>query len=580
MTGVIDLSAEPVEAARLSCFKPLEIAEGDKIALMVAHAPSGRVKANVPIYCSALCRAGLKVVLIAASDQPFVADSALTNAISGGFARDNRGYDFAAWAHVLKVAPELWRAGTLFLVNDSVIGPLSQTRLDDLLHRVTESPADVVGATDNFEIQWHLQSYFLAFKPRSLASEVLRAFFDRVRNLPDKQAVILTYEVPLTRLLTSAELVCAPAYPSRDGMNQTVVHWRALIGDGFPFVKTVVLRGLNPHWDIAGWRETLASTGFDPAVAAATIVASAGYESLVETRKLSSPPKRQAMLVLGMHRSGTSAVAGVISALGVAAPKTQLVPRCDNPRGFFESAALVAAHDELLASAGTCWHDWQLLDEQWFRSTAAEERHQRIKDLLLSEFGEQPLMCIKDPRICRFVPFTLSILAEMNVSAVAILTVRNPLEVAYSLQRRDNFEVPKSTILWLRHVLDAEYFSRSLPRYFLPYEGLLQNWRYHVDRIAEQTGIVWPDRSDRSGAEIDQFLTAELYHERATWDETKNHREVLELARHTYRILMQICTRGESRELLNQLDAVRAGVDESCRISEAPLPAKGVAQGR
>ncbi len=129
-------------------------------------------------------------------------------------------------------------------------------------------------------------------------------------------------------------------------------------------------------------------------------------------------------------------------------------------------------------------------------------------------------------------------------------------------------------MLWLRHVLDAEYFSRNLPRYFLPYEGLLQNWRHHVDRLAEQTDIAWPDRSDRSGAGIDQFLTTELYHERATWDETKDHREVLELARHTYRIFMDICTRGESRELRDQLDAARAEFEESCRTFEAPMAAE------
>jgi hypothetical protein len=171
-------------------------------------------------------------------------------------------------------------------------------------------------------------------------------------------------------------------------------------------------------------------------------------------------------------------------------------------------------------------------------------------------------------------------LAELNVSPVAVLPVRNPLEVALSLQRRDNFAVPKSMMLWLRHVLDAEYFSRSLPRYFLPYEGLLQNWRHHVDRIAEQTDVVWPDRSDRSGAEIDRFLTTELYHERATWDETRDHREVLELARRTYKILTDICTRGESRELRDQLDATRAEFDDNCRTFEAPMAPEDVAQSR
>jgi hypothetical protein len=165
------------------------------------------------------------------------------------------------------------------------------------------------------------------------------------------------------------------------------------------------------------------------------------------------------------------------------------------------------------------------------------------------------------------------------MSPVAVLPVRNPLEVALSLQRRDNFAVAKSIMLWLRHVLDAEYLSRSLPRYFLPYEGLLQNWRHHVDRISKQTDVAWPDRSDRSGVEIDQFLTTELYHERATWDETNGHREVLELARRTYRILMDICTRGESRELRDRLDAARAEFDESCRTFEAPAAAD-MAQSR
>lgn len=228
------------------------------------------------------------------------------------------------------------------------------------------------------------------------------------------------------------------------------------------------------------------------------------------------------------------------------------------------------AHDEMLASIGSSWDDWRQLDPRWFQSKL--ERHrQAIKALLIDEFGGEKLIFVKDPRICRFVPFVCSILAELNFSPIAVLLVRNPIEVAYSLQRRDKFDVPKSTMLWLRHILDAEHFSRSLPRYFLPYEGLLQNWRHHIDRIAEQTGIVWPNRSDRSGSEIDQFLTTELYHERATWGETKEHLEVLELARHTYRILMDICTRGESMGLLDQLDAARTEVDENCGILAPPM---------
>jgi hypothetical protein len=271
MQAILDIA--PVESARLSRFKPLENVEGARVAVMVAHAPAGLVKPNVPVYSAALRRAGLSVVLIVASDRPVVVDSDLVSTLSGGFARENCGFDFGAWAHVLKVAPALWRAETLFLVNDSVIGPLSQQRLDRLLQRVSESPADVVGATDNHEFEWHLQSYFVALKSRALASKALRTFFGEVRNLPDKEAVVHTYEIPLARVLGTAGLVCEAIYPSADGVNPTTSHWRALIDDGFPFVKTEVLRGLNPDWDIAGWPDVLAATGFDPAVAAATVEA-------------------------------------------------------------------------------------------------------------------------------------------------------------------------------------------------------------------------------------------------------------------------------------------------------------------
>jgi glycosyltransferase involved in cell wall biosynthesis len=283
---------------------------------------------------------------------------------------------------------------------------------------------------------------------------------------------------------------------------------------------------------------------------------------------------RQAIVVLGMHRSGTSALAGVLCGLGAAAPKKTLMgPHPCNQKGLFEALGLAQAHDEFLAAAGSCWHDWRKFDLQWARSQAAAQHAAKIRTVLTEEFGDEPMIVLKDPRICRFVPYTLSLLADLNVSPVAVLPVRNPLEVALSLRRRDNFAVPKSMMLWLRHVLDAEYFSRNLPRYFLPYEGLLENWRHHVDRLAEQTDVAWPDRSDRSGVGIDQFLTTELYHERATWDETKDHGEVLELARHTYRIFMDICARGESRELRVQLDAARTEFEESCRTFEAPMAA-------
>lgn len=99
-----------------------------------------------------------------------------------------------------------------------------------------------------------------------------------------------------------------------------------------------------------------------------------------------------------MHRSGTSALGGVINALGAAGPKTPLPSHAANPRGFFESAPLALAHDELLASVGSSWLDWRQLNPQRINSEATEPYRQKIKQLLIDEFGDEPLIVIKDPR--------------------------------------------------------------------------------------------------------------------------------------------------------------------------------------
>ena len=301
------------------------------------------------------------------------------------------------------------------------------------------------------------------------------------------------------------------------------------------------------------------------------------HVQLVEKSRLPSSQKRQAILVLGMHRSGTSALGGAINALGVAAPKTILPPNHANPRGFWECAPLVTAHDELLASAGSCWHDWRQLNPRWIHSKAAERYHQEIKTILTDEFGDEPLIFIKDPRVCRFVPFMLSILAEMNVSLVAFLSVRNPLEVAYSLKRRDEIALPKSLLLWLRHVLEAEYHSRHMPRCFLQFEKLLIDWRYQMDRAAEKTGVIWPAHSDRSDAKIEQFLELDLHHEKSTFDEIQDHPRITSLVRETYRILATIATNGENKDLLDQLDVVRTKFDEGCELFGAAVAAEELA---
>jgi glycosyltransferase involved in cell wall biosynthesis len=267
-------AGQPVEAARLEAFKALEEVTGETVALFAAHAPGGRLKPNVGPYVAALAEAGVRVVLVAATDAPFVPDPEVTAHLAGGFVRDNLGYDFASWAHVMRCEPGLFAAGTVLLLNDSLIGPGDPAALKALLARVAASGADVVGATESQEQAWHLQSFFLAFKGKALSSPALHGLFGEVRALADKDEVIRLYEVPLASQLAEAGLPCEALFPNPDGLNQTVFHWRALVAAGFPFVKTLTLRGAYEGVDVSDWREALAPHGFDPAVIEATLEAS------------------------------------------------------------------------------------------------------------------------------------------------------------------------------------------------------------------------------------------------------------------------------------------------------------------
>ena len=137
----------------------------DEVALFVTHSPHGSLKPHVPHYLKSLKRQGISVVLIVNSDAPVAAFKFnLWSEIDGVFVRQNEGYDFAAWAHILRLRPKLFDAKILYLINESLIGPTNDLAFAELLTRLRDSPADVIGLTENFDRAWHIQSYFLALK--------------------------------------------------------------------------------------------------------------------------------------------------------------------------------------------------------------------------------------------------------------------------------------------------------------------------------------------------------------------------------------------------------------------------------
>jgi hypothetical protein len=272
----------------------------------------------------------------------------------------------------------------------------------------------------------------------------------------------------------------------------------------------------------------------------------------------------QALLVLGMHRSGTSALTRVFSLLGADLPKNMLGANPTNEAGHWESADLMAIHDELLASAGSQWDDWRVFNPDWIQSGVAEGYRQKLLGVLHNDFNGSPLFVLKDPRTCRFAPFWLEVLERFGAEARIVIAVRNPLEVAASLKRRNNFPPAKTYLLWLRHVLDAERVTRHLPRAIVTYNDLLGDWRGVVGAVAKKTGLHWPRRSDRSELEIDRFIAEALHHHIADDAQLAARADIVDWVKETYGLLRGIAKKPATNNEFKRLDRIQAEFDKAC----------------
>jgi hypothetical protein len=221
---------------------------------------------------------------------------------------------------------------------------------------------------------------------------------------------------------------------------------------------------------------------------------------------------RRAILVVGMHRSGTSALTRTLSLRGATLPRRILPPAPDNEVGVWEPRQIVAIHEALLASAGSSWDDVSEFPPSWFASNSAILFKDQLVAALREDFGGASLFVVKDPRICRLVPLWLAVLEEFGAAPLFVIPIRHPLEVAASLQRRNGFSKAKSLLLWLRHFLAVEHDTRGLRRSFVAYDQLLTDWCGVVDRIGRDLRILWPRRSVAFDLEIDCFLSNKHRH--------------------------------------------------------------------
>jgi GT2 family glycosyltransferase/glycosyltransferase involved in cell wall biosynthesis len=224
-------------------------------------------------------------------------------------------------------------------------------------------------------------------------------------------------------------------------------------------------------------------------------------------------PPPEALLILGMHRSGTSALARVVNLLGAQLGSRLLEPQTGvNAQGFWEHADVVSGHEALLGDLDSAWYDVRPLPVNWEDGAAAQRLEEHLARLLESDFSAHPLIAVKDPRLCRFVASWKRVLQRAGRRAKFVLILRDPEEVVRSLHRRDGLDQSTVRMMWLVYVLEAERATRDDPRSIVFYDELLTDWETTVDRIAGELDLRWPVSTGSARAQVEQELRSDLRH--------------------------------------------------------------------
>lgn len=224
---------------------------------------------------------------------------------------------------------------------------------------------------------------------------------------------------------------------------------------------------------------------------------------------------RRALLVLGMHRSGTSAVTAGLRVLGVDIGRDEelLPPTADNPKGYFEWAEAVYWHDVLLGALGRRWDDWAPLPAGWMDQPAASMVGETLTALVQRYFGEETLWGVKDPRLCLMVPWWRRILSSVGVSPAYLLVVRHPVSVARSLERRDGVARGAAWQLWMRYVMDSLQATHGARRVIVDYDAWIADPARHLERVARLLELPWPPPAAHLDTYCRDFVDPYLRHD-------------------------------------------------------------------
>jgi len=212
----------------------------------------------------------------------------------------------------------------------------------------------------------------------------------------------------------------------------------------------------------------------------------------------------RAIAVVGMHRSGTSAIARGLAALGVYLGDDFLDAQPENPTGYWEDKGIVELNERVLKALRLRWDDVERIERGRFSGWRMWRLRREAIDYLRRHFTTHALWGFKDPRTIRLLPFWRRTLGDAGVDDAYLLAIRNPASVAASLFARQQMDVETAQRLWLAHVVPFLEDLRGRPIAVVDYDLFMSDPRAQLERIARKLRIPVPESA---AGEIERFAS-------------------------------------------------------------------------
>ena len=277
------------------------------------------------------------------------------------------------------------------------------------------------------------------------------------------------------------------------------------------------------------------------------------------------------LLILGMHRSGTSALTRVLSLIGYALPKYVTGKSDGNVTGHWESALISELNESIFEELGLVWYSWGPFKLERLNTRYKIQVIDDFVDKLNAEFPNSEDFVLKDPRLCRTAPIFLKAIKNTNVSPKVIIPVRNPLEVADSLAARDNISKEQSALIWLRYILDAEFASRKHPRVFMFFDELLEFPERTLKVIFKTLNITPPTSIKDNLKEIERFLDRKIKHHSYQRGDVVLDSTMRGWVSRTFSELIKLTENQYDEVSLSKLDDIRGEFNEAAPLFETIL---------